>query len=429
MLQINLNFMHKLFKLHTFYDPMSHPSHSGWGHDVQQVEATSDDEKRTLQKVTPAKLRLLMLKKEMKRQKIHFSHVALREVTEIPYFQEVVLRNDLTPEEEFRAHQPVYSNEKFMWAILLLISWGVMVTHLMEGEVKVDLRKNHLIAHCKYFMVPKALEFWRSISDARRAGALSTAPPPVNLPHLQAMLIEIALLGATHSIAADFAFFFFQISCHQLLARMFVILCGTTVAMMTVVPMGYSRSPRWAQCIAWAIVLMRKNGEPDLGVKEKVWGPDPPPFIRLKSDSGETVGLIVIWIDNVLVLCKDPSLRDLWATRLKRNASENEKEGGCHAIWKEFIVSDTPNYIGIHFQTTDTGVIWCHEKARTEKWKAALQNPVKTPRDVARLVGIIIWHCMVMLTPLYVVHGCIEVMRRVATKILTKSAWDKDLSD
>ena len=156
---------------------------------------------------------------------------------------------------------------------------------------------------------------------------------------------------------------------------------------------------------------------------------DPPPFIRLKSVTGETIGLIVLWIDNVLVLCKDPSLRDLWAVRLKRNASENEAEGGCHAIWKEFIVSDSPDFIGIHFKTTETGVSWCHEKARTEKWKVALQNPLKTPRDVARLVGIIIWHCMVMLTPLYVVHGCINVMRRVATKILTKSAWDKDLDE
>ena len=232
--------MHKLFKLHTFYDPMSHPSHSGWGNDVQEVAATQEDERRTLQRVNPGKLRLEMLKSDMKRQKIHFSHAAIREVTEEKYFVENVLRKDLTPQEEDRAQQPVYSNVKFLWAILILISWGVMVTRLMEGDHTIDLRKDHLIAYCKYFMVPKGLEFWRSISDARRAGVLSTAPPPVNLPHLQAMLVEIALLGATHSIAADFAFFFFQFTCHQLLSRMFGILCGTTVAMMAVVPMGYS---------------------------------------------------------------------------------------------------------------------------------------------------------------------------------------------
>ena len=301
--------MHKLFKLHTLYDPMSHPAHSGWGHDVQEVSATDEDQKRTLQKVIPGKLRLLLLKEDMRRQKIHFAHAALRELTDERYFAENVLRKDLEHAEEKKAQQPVYSNVKFLWAVILLISWGVMVTRLMEGDHKVDLRKDHLIAYCKYFMVPKGLEFWRSISDARRAGVLSTSPPPVNLPHLQAMLIEIALLGATHSIAADFSFFFFQIACHQLLARMFGILCGTTVAMMTVVPMGYSRSPRWAQCVAWAIILRRKDREADLGVKEKVWGPDPPPFIRLKSETGETIGLIFLWIDNVLVLCKDPRLR------------------------------------------------------------------------------------------------------------------------
>ena len=74
-------------------------------------------------------------------------------------------------------------------------------------------------------------------------------------------------------------------------------------------------------------------------------------------------------------------------------------------MWKEFIVSDTPNYIGIYFETKESGVIWRHDKARMEKWKVASDNPLKTPRDVARLVGIIIWHCMVMLTPLYVVES------------------------
>jgi len=91
---------------------------------------------------------------------------------------------------------------------------------------------------------------------------------------------------------------------------------------------------------------------------------------------------------------------------------------------------DRPNYIGIHFWTSKKGVVkWCHEAERCKKWKAILERPICTPRDVARCVGIPIWHCTVSLTPLLHMYDAIEVLKRVSKTVATKRDWDKPLEE
>ena len=303
---------------------------------------------------------------------------------------------------------------RFAAAIAILIACGLMITYT-EAEV---------LCYSKYFQVPKGDDKWRIIADSRRAGRLCVTPGPTNLPHLKTMLTEIAILGSTHAVTGDWRNFFYMFPINKLLISMFAILCDGVFAAMRCLPMGFPASPRIAISHGWGCIIHKEDNEECLGIYE-TWTVDPPTFIRLREyKDGPTVGLIFLWIDNVAVFCKDPSLRDKWYDRLVRNSARFKLP------WKNLEKTSTPTYIGIHFKTKQgKGVMWQHETSRTKKWKEPVANEIKTPRDVARLVGITIWHSMVALSPLYKVKESIDIMRKVAKSILTKSAWDKNLED
>ena len=127
---------------------------------------------------------------------------------------------------------------------------------------------------------------------------MSQPPAPVNLPSMQAILKEIAMLGSTHAVISDIRHGFFQWPINQYLQRFFGIACGATFAIMKVLPMGWCHSPRLQQCGAWGLIIRCKKGQSRLGLTEpdgktpKRWGHDPPQFVRLYDIRGKVVGLV-----------------------------------------------------------------------------------------------------------------------------------------
>jgi len=369
----------------------------------------------------------VLVESDERHQKIPFAHHASLILSDWDYCNTNVVRNDLSDTEKDSIRERSHRTKTkpiFLASILLLIDWA-----LFE-----KCRRDQIYSYSKYFQVPKGNDLWRVIADSRIAGKLCHKPFPVNFPHIRTILLEMVALGATYSVVGDFKFWFYQMAISSGLRALFGIECADTFCRLCCLPQGWSWSPRLAQCMAWMVILHCEVGEPKLGVDE-AWTINPPQFIRLKDPvSGSVVGLIFLWLDNILIACRDPKLRHLWYERLLRNAKLFK------ARWKHLDEKDTPNYLGIHFQTkkveTDTHasassykIVWSHESERIVKWRSVLRGPVITARDVATHVGIVIWHHMVSLEPLFVVKSCINVLRRIAPKMKFKSWWDKPLQD
>lgn len=352
--------------------------------------------------------------------RLPFAEDAARILSDGAYAIARVLRPDLTEDEKREAKEVTWktrTKEKFLGTLFFLITVGLMVA-ASEKEAQ---------ALTKHFQVPKGADAWRIISDARIFNWLCCVPPGVNLPFLKTLLVEISMLGATHAVVLDWRYWFYQLPINATLQQYFVMSCAGKFFRLRCLPMGWSWSPRIAQCVGWGVILYRAKVkgvlEDPLGVYE-TWGPDPPIFVKLRDGpGGAVVGLIFLWYDNVMVICKDPALRDKWYDRLLLNCQR------FNSKIKEIKRTSRPNYLGIHFWAGQEGVRWCHESERTEKWKECVAAPVETPRDVARLLGIIIWHYAVAMLPLLHVWQLIEVMKRVSRSLVDKGSWDKPLKD
>ena len=69
-----------------------------------------------------------------------------------------------------------------------------------------------------------------------------------------------------------------------------------------VLPMGFSWAPQLAQAIGWSMILFRSHEEElDLLGDERFYD-ELPDMVRLKDSDGNSVGVIVLWYDN-LVIC------------------------------------------------------------------------------------------------------------------------------
>ena len=419
--------------LPTSYDPFSTPMSYGLtevGLDVPEEHAH-----RTVDPIeNPGQSRLAQLRQAARReyQSMPFVDDACSVCLDYDYVQEHVLRKDLSSEDQEAIVQQ-------SWSTSTKVALVAMIVLLTSCGLLALAEEKDIWAYSKIFRVPKGTHHWRIIADSRIAGRLCRAPPPVNFPNIRTLLTEIALLGATFAVVGDFKFWFYQHSVNPGLQRMFGIKCGKMHRMLRCLPMGWPHSPRYAQCIAWGIILHREIGQDSLGVYEK-WGKDPPHFVRLREyPEGPTVGLIFLWLDNVMVICKNPKLRDDWYTRLALNAGklpDGVKDGDVdekgvviqrdafNVRWKNLDKTDRPCYLGIHFRTCPKGVYWSHEADRIVKWRIPVAAPVITPRDAARLTGISIWHQTITMEPMYDIKPVIDVMKRISPHVTCKSHWD-----
>jgi len=410
--------MNTLLKKATVYDPWS--SMMAYAATEKGIRDPHEGQ-RTIDVKEPGKFHVKDFKSRMAPQTeggqdLPFAHDAAKILEDKDYAFERVLRKDLPPDawkEAVIADWRTSTNRKFAATLSTLVVIGLLCT-VTSGDVR---------ALAKHFQIPKGDDAWRIVTDARLTNRLCHVPPGVNLPHLRNLILEIVALGATFAVVADWKYWFFQLPLNEGLQQLFGIHCGESWYRMKCLPMGFSWAPRIAQCVGWGIILYVPRGESSLGVFE-TWGIDPPDFVRLREHAGgPVVGLIFLWYDNILVICKNPGMRDQWLRRLRQNGER------FNARFKQLEATDRPVYIGIKFWLAKKVVHWSHDPARVHKWAEAVKAPLQTPRDVARLVGIIVWHYMVSLQPLLLVHSCIEIMRRVAVKLSSRASWDKSLAE
>lgn len=225
-----------------------------------------------------------------------------------------------------------------------------LVDHIPVGEV---------LFVSTYFAVAKGDGArCRSIFNGKRLSSFCRPPPPVCLPEIPCILRMAADLHADLSgrkgflkspivLTADFRHWFHQIRISHQMSRYFCLSFESNrFVRWCVLPMGFSWSPRLAQCICWAIVLgdpkVEAHGYGIRQAREECKDlAHPPSFIFIRNKEGIVCGIIFCWYDNIICMCYDNTTAYDTMKHIKRSAArafrvEKDDEKNGIQQWKEF---------------------------------------------------------------------------------------------
>lgn len=323
--------------------------------------------------------------------------------------------------------------------------WGILERLTGTGPLKYI---------SKYFSIAKTELVDRAIFNGRRLSKLCHSAPPVNIPsvpEIVVLLSEIMRQGGKLEIyVADIRHWFHQIRVGKKVWQYFGV-CMQDDAGETqffgwrTLPMGFGYSPRICQCIAWTLLLYRKNtGHPNIDGLQKAreqlrHAKHPPRFVHVCDDNGKIIGVVTLTYDNILVAVSDPVIWKLLVDQIEYNL-----EVSARVVMKEkkrFSFSDlvtafaTPGkaspepvsvdrravHLGIEYAVNSDSILtWRHDPGRLGKWldiysKLSQSISIWTPREIARACGIVVWHLTVSLEPLCEAVNLIRILRRIAT--------------
>jgi hypothetical protein len=311
--------------------------------------------------------------------------------------------------------------------------WMRHLRRLEEWSILADTPPHSCPFTSGYFAVPKGTgDTARAIFNGARLNKHFVKPPPVNLLGSDDLLKECSDLvndrGKPWMYTSDIRHYFHQFEACPEAQRWFAIRTETRWWKWRTMPMGWSFSPRIAQCCSWAILLHRERDEDPL-CAEYEDSENPPRFVPLVRN-GQRVGLLSILYDNIFVIACDKSLVKEWGDRWERNAElfgitlkHTTLHGSADTHDADY---QDIEHLGLAFgtertRTTPSGwrFLWRHAKEKKERWKPLLSTVrgVMEALDVARCVGVILWHATIHLIPLCMEAKTIHLLRRTARQV------------
>ena len=359
--------------------------------------------------------------------------------------------------------------------------WWAHLVELARCGVLMETTWENLKCAGAYFAIPKGIDFARAIWNGKRLSRQSRTPPPVNLPYLPELLRKVAVLTrqakkAPAIMVGDFRHFFHQIRVSKELSEYFCVVADEPctqegkrgprrVFRWSTLPMGWAWSPYVAQSVGWSVLLHMEAKDEELflvppNLKSL------PTYIPVKGG-----GFVTLYYDNVFVVGVDQKIMERVRNRIKRNMSPAffdlvEKPGSfVFKFGKELVCPDVDKikkddppfvpivYLGaaMFFRRDTKGNIrfkWQQCVKRLDEWKvesfpAWLRNEGNdlsnnqpdpnilrrqqgwwTPREVAALIGKIIWRRSLAMEPSCKVAPVISVLRRAAKERVTLGGWD-----
>ena len=363
---------------------------------------------------------------------------------------------------------------------------GVKVLHGLHVSNKYNHRKKDLIEcgilakenrgklRClsTYFEVPKerfGTLFARIIFNGRSLSEKTIPPEVVNLPEIPDFLDAMARLHQDYNrhrqrkvipsvLSADLRHWFHEIPVSVELSSYFGIAFDDghdeTYRWRTL-PMGWSHSPRIAQCLSWGLILQPwkdKNGKiffpPCLerARTELKDAKNPPAWIYLYNESGEETGIMTVWYDNVICAVWNNDQ----AGQLTKHLHNASRVTNCQwkeiNIWspgelmKDTIVDGAGVFLGIQLAFSmekrsrtcndpETKLLWRHAPKKLSKWFDVANRLKSKPcrRDVASGIGLLVWNNYISLTPLLRISTFLNLCKTNAPGSvkphLVKAAW------
>ena len=305
-----------------------------------------------------------------------------------------------------------YTNKKYASHLKSLERWKVTVPCPME-QIRFFV---------SYFAVAKNDTMARSIVNAKRFSTMCKVPPPVNIPCITDVLKRLNAAAATPMwiVYGDIRHFFHAIPIGASIGNFFGILLKQQAYRWSRLPMGWSHSPVTAQAIAWLLISFRFEHEESMLDETVFRGAQLPTFVQLGR-----YGWCCITYDNYVCVVNDVTIASSFHVRIARNANYFGLQLKEHDMRtsRRMRESDEPVILlGVQVCTIKRrfGIRW-----RVNPKKLKMQNAILTRRDAARVVGRCLYRKYIMLLPLVLASGALEliaILRKVAES--KGESWD-----
>lgn len=307
-------------------------------------------------------------------------------------------------------------------------------------------------AFARYFAVMKSDGVTaRSIFNGKKISQAFVAPPTTNLPDIEDVLRLIS--ESDYLIIGDYRHYFHQFALHEDVSSYFGLQQGEETYIYKVLPMGWSWSPRIAQCSSMTIIIEAgaRAGLLDAAVYKHL--ENPPSIVMMKG------GASTVWYDNVIGMFTDAQCRDAFYQKLIEICSEkqlnvawkniqkysrkdmpesNEKRAAEATTTEERSKFALPTYLGLVFANASSvrsrhddatsKIKWKHDPARLERWRdLTCASSFSTLRSIARVVGCILWDAVISCRPLCNESRSLRILS-AAGKAVSKNNWDEPIT-
>ncbi len=350
----------------------------------------------------------------------------------------------LEPMQKYGAGMPTPSTT--LGIMMKLCTWG-----LFED---VTLKHVALAMFGIIFTVPKCTKTLRLIFDCRTQNTSCRRPPPVCLPSIVEVL-EMAR-NCRCIILGDLRHYFHQIGLPENMKKYFAVRCGGRFFRGNTLPMGHSWSPHLAQSISLLLLVHCEEKQLKLFDYTFLNGEKLPTYIPILW-KGERAGFACLAYDNfgLFLDIDNPQLNAAIASRLVNNARHfgiiwkelhkfrrcNPPGGLIHTEDSDILKPPTkrsrveneksnppqkrklPIFLGVELNMDRDTLRWRHAPKRADKLEK-LQLKPSTRRQIAEIVGSVIWDCMIQLKCLGEVADIIEYLSTMAKETSHKKDWD-----
>ena len=305
------------------------------------------------------------------------------------------------------------------------------------GLLAVDDEKN--FRHwARLFLIRKEANVGRVIFSCRQSNEACKELPGINFPRMGDLLRKIDEITrgiGLFALEMDIRHAFFQNPMNSQLASHFGVSCKGVVYRMLGLVMGWKGSPYCQQAILWGMIL--KNIPAHLGAK--LPPPDetsPPAWVEILDSKGKCIGIVTVFLDNILVLTSCAKKRDAWSAWImgkdwvpgEKKQAENTTVGGRMKHYnvkvKTAVLTSEPTYLGVTFEYDPAmkRTKWTKiEGAGSDIEEISIGSTV---REVASLIGWLMWDVLISLREMHYIGWALEMLSGLTKPIKRLSQWD-----
>jgi len=278
---------------------------------------------------------------------------------------------------------PQKSSAKYTPFIEESVSFGIM----REEKKSVSLVGR---IFGRFFVVLKRFNLMRAILDCRKLDDKCGRPPALRLATIAEIALALQRFGSrAWFLSMDFRHYFHEIKLPPAVHRLFTIGVADRIFTQVTLPMGFSWAPWISQCCTATVILRAFNDSGLIINPDELVGEAPPPMIFGRNKQGDIVAIAVLWYDNVLIVCQYPPIAEKVKRMLKHLCS---KESSGVVLKGDIALTESKvSYLGVDWRLTGNKLRWAHDVASVVEWALLLREQIATSREIARLIGVVLW--------------------------------------
>ena len=189
--------------------------------------------------------------------------------------------------------------------------------------------------------------------------------------------------------------------------------------------MGFAWSPAIAQGISMTLAKLAIERAGYQAVSPLADKSEIPPFWEVRDEQGNVKGYVIAYLDNMMMVMDDVNHRDTLRRELTSVLADarvvvKEAPGARDGMINGPDEEHTATFLGVTFRTQDHRVMWKHADA--SKWQAMTVHARMRRRQVAAIVGTLMWHWAVEGVPLGSVRDVSQIARRLGGD--PEESWD-----